>query len=155
MNRNLFDSAHKLQEQLNGIDADADKTSLIWAHGFLTGLLANLTSRVPELAGSGSVGKPETAATKRARGLQEETGRILDDLKNIRGREQNQDIRELSRRALKKLRDTKLMSDESDILERLFDDLDESSPTETSGVPANRKPSPKGLSGGVALPLPN
>jgi hypothetical protein len=79
---------------------------------------------------------------------------MLDGIENIKHRAQRQEIRELSRRALKKLREMKVMSDEPDSLERLLDDLDESGPTETSGVPANRKPSPKGLSGGVALPLP-
>jgi hypothetical protein len=154
MNRDLFDIAHKLEEKLNGIDTDADKASLIWAHGFLTGLVANLTSRVPELALSGPLEKPETPAAETIRRLQEESGRILDSIENTKRHEQRQEIRDLSRRALKRLREMNLMSDEPDSLERLLDDLDESGPTETSGVPASRTPSPKGLSGGVALPLP-
>jgi hypothetical protein len=48
----------------------------------------------------------------------------------------------------------KLVDDERDSLERLLDELDESGPSEMSGVPASRNPSPKGLSGGVPLPLP-
>jgi hypothetical protein len=155
MNRDLLDIAHRLQEKLNGIDADADRASLIWAHGFLTGLLASLASRIPDLAGSRlEEKKPEGQMARRISQLQKETSRTLDSLDRSKPYQKDQKIRELSRRALKKLREMKLMSDEPDSLERLLDDLDESGPAETSGVPANRKPGPKGLSGGVALPLP-
>lgn len=154
MNRDLFDIAHKLQEKLNCIDKDADNTSLTWAHGFLTGLLSNLTSRLPELAVSRPLEKPETPAAETIRRLQEESCQILDSIENTTRHEQLQEIRQSNRRVLKRLREMNLMSDEPDSLDHLLDELDESGPSETSGVPATRTPNPKGLSGGVALPLP-
>lgn len=44
--------------------------------------------------------------------------------------------------------------DEPDSLERVEKDLEGSEPGDPAAVPAKRKPGPKGLSGGAALPLP-
>jgi hypothetical protein len=44
--------------------------------------------------------------------------------------------------------------DEPDSLERIEKELEGSGPDDPTGVPAKRKPGPKGLSGGAALPLP-
>jgi hypothetical protein len=44
--------------------------------------------------------------------------------------------------------------DEPDSLERIEKELEGSGPDDSAGVPAKRKPGPKGLSGGAALPLP-
>jgi hypothetical protein len=44
--------------------------------------------------------------------------------------------------------------DEPDSLERIETELEGSGPDDPAGVPAKRKPGPKGLSGGAALPLP-
>jgi hypothetical protein len=120
----------------------------------LTGLLASLASRVPELADSKPAEKPAATTAAAISQLQEEASRILNEIDRTKRHEEDRDLREISRRLLRKLRETTLLGDDPDSLERLLNDLGESGPTETSGVPANRKPSPKGLSGGVALPLP-
>ena len=66
MNRDLLDIVRRLQQKLEGIDADADKSSLIWAHGFLAGLLARLESRVPELVDSSLLEKkPQAPVAKK------------------------------------------------------------------------------------------
>ena len=145
MNRNLIDAAHKLQEALNALDANADSASLIWADGFLSGLLASLRSRVPELSPSNSA---ETApAPASITQLHQEISHSLDDLE----KRTHRGLKGLSRRTLKQLQELQLASGRPDSLERLLDELDGSGPAETSGVPAALKPGPKGLSGGVAL----
>lgn len=152
MDRELFDIAYSLQAKLSSISPESDRAALIWAHGFLCGVLDNLTSRVPELPDSRPLkNTPEPERERTISELQQETSRILDDIDRFN---KDRRIRDLSRRALNKLGEMNLMNDERDSLERLLDDLDESGPAETSGVPANRRPSPKDLSGGVALPLP-
>lgn len=45
-------------------------------------------------------------------------------------------------------------SDDPDSLERIEQELEGPEPDNPAGVPAKRKPGPKGLSGGAALPLP-
>jgi len=56
-------------------------------------------------------------------------------------------------RILKKLTSKMGLEEDSDSLERIARELDgEDPPTAGPGVRAKRKPGPKGLSGGVALP---
>jgi hypothetical protein len=46
-------------------------------------------------------------------------------------------------------------SDEPDSLEQIERELGGPESDESAGVPARRKPGPKGLTGGAALPLPD
>jgi hypothetical protein len=57
-------------------------------------------------------------------------------------------------RILKELRIKFGRLEEPDSLERIEKELEGLDPDDPAGVPAKRKPGPKGLSGGAALPLP-
>lgn len=60
-----------------------------------------------------------------------------------------------ARRILNELTRKMSLSDESDSLEQIERELGGLDPEGTACVPAKRKPGPKGLSGGAALPLPD
>ena len=152
MNRDLFDIAQKLQAKLNSISPEVDPASLIWAHGFLTGLVENLASHIPELADSGPRDKsgtdPSLRRSRKFRGRQDGSSIAPSGVVHTANSPST------AAGFLKELRDMQLMGDEPDSLERLMDELDQSDPTETTSVPANLRPGPEGLVGGVALPLP-
>ena len=63
--------------------------------------------------------------------------------------------REEATRLLKEMKLARALPDEPDILEKIKRILGDEGPGDPVGVPAKRKPGPKGLSGGVALPLPD
>ena len=46
------------------------------------------------------------------------------------------------------------LPDDTDRLEQIERELEDEDPDHAVGVPAKKKPGPKGLVGGVALPLP-
>jgi hypothetical protein len=57
-------------------------------------------------------------------------------------------------RLLKRLKSNLDLPEGTDSLEQMERELDGEDPDHPVGVPAKRKPGPKGLTGGVALPLP-
>ena len=65
----------RLQTKLNNISPESDRASLIWARGFLTGMLQDLAARVPESA----VQQKPTSIEKSSK-LLEDTQRIPDGL---------------------------------------------------------------------------
>jgi hypothetical protein len=62
--------------------------------------------------------------------------------------------REEAQRLLKEMKLEGDLPDDTDSLEQIESELGEDDPDHPVGVPAKRKPGPKGLTGGVALPLP-
>ena len=62
--------------------------------------------------------------------------------------------REEVERRLKEMRLEGDLPDDPDSLEQIERELEDEDPDHPVGVPAKRKPGPKGLTGGVALPLP-
>ena len=134
MDQELLDIAHRLQTKLTNISPDVDRASLIWAHRFLTNTLQILTARIPELLAQQKPTEIETIST-----LQQESQRILD---------------EIERRTAGRVEQGQNRPSVQELIRRIRDKLDDASPAEATGVPAKIKPGPKGLSGGVALPLP-
>jgi hypothetical protein len=127
--------AQELQTKLNSINPETDRASLIWAHGFLTSVVENIAAHIREL----EVAKKPTPIETISK-LQEEARRLLDDMER---RTEKCTCGDQSRRP-----------SVQELLKRFRDELDDTNPTELSGVPAKITPGPKGLSGGVALPLP-
>lgn len=123
MDERVYEIAHRLQTSLERIDPQADRDTLIWAHGFLAGLLNQLQARVPEV-------KVRRKRPSWAKDDREESQRLTSEL--------------LERAA-------RLMKDDPDSLEKIERELGEPG---AAPVSAKRKPGPKGLIGGVALPLP-
>ena len=62
---------------------------------------------------------------------------------------------ELAERVLNEMRLEGDLPDDPDSLEKIERELEDEDPDHPVGVPAKRKPGPKGLTGGVALPLPD
>ncbi len=76
----------------------------------------------------------------------------IPDLSEKREKAEFKALRQRAERLLKEMR---LEGDlRADSLEQIERELGEGDPDDPVGVPARRKPGPKGLSGGVALPLP-
>lgn len=63
--------------------------------------------------------------------------------------------RQEATRLLKEMKLGRELPDERDIIEKIKRLLGDEGPGDPVGVPAKRKPGPKGLTGGVALPLPD
>jgi len=104
MDGRLLSLAERLQERIGSLDPLRDRDTLVWAHGFLSSIIKNIESEVPDFI---------TAATRHQS--------IREKLNSIR-------------------------------FDRPQDGEDAA---EDAGVPATRKPGPKGLSGGAALSLPD
>jgi hypothetical protein len=115
--------AHQLQTKLETIDSRLDGETLIWMHGFLTGLVNRIQARIPEI-------KTRRRKELSSKDALAELKRLTDDLES---------------------RSMRLSNDNPDSLERIERELGGPG---TTPVPARRKPGPKGLTGGVALPLP-
>ena len=62
---------------------------------------------------------------------------------------------EVERRHKDLLAELDRLDDDTDSLEQIERELEGPESDHSAGVPAKRKPGPKGLSGGVALPLPD
>jgi hypothetical protein len=76
-------------------------------------------------------------------------------LRNQRGKAEAKAALEETKRLLEKMRVEGDLPDNTDSLEQIEKQLQGEDPDYPVGVPAKRKPSPKGLAGGVALPLPD
>jgi hypothetical protein len=125
MNGQVLHLARRLQAMLEDVDPQKDRDTLVWAHGLLTGLVDHIQNRIPELAKSAS-------ALKTTSDLREESKQILAELKSVET-------------GFKDDRG----SDSLDEIEREMEGPDD------APVPSKRKPGPKGLSGGTAVPLPD
>ena len=76
----------------------------------------------------------------------------------LRAKREKAEAKANQQEAARLLKEMKLagdLPDEPDILEKIKRILGDEGPGDPVGVPAKRKPGPKGLSGGVALPLPD
>jgi hypothetical protein len=49
MDQQVFELARQFQTKLERIDAQADRDSFIWAHGFLIGLIDRIETSIPTL----------------------------------------------------------------------------------------------------------
>jgi len=76
----------------------------------------------------------------------------------LRAKREKAEAKANQQEAARLLKEMKLagdLPDEPDILEKIKRILGDEGPGDPVGVPAKRKPGPKGLSSGVALPLPD
>jgi hypothetical protein len=78
----------------------------------------------------------------------------MPELREKREKDGAKADREKVKRLLKKMKLEGDLPDDPDSLEQIARELAGEDPDHPVGVPAKRKPGPKGLTGGVALPLP-
>jgi hypothetical protein len=76
-------------------------------------------------------------------------------LREKRERAEAKADREEAKRLLKEMELEGDLPDDTDSLEQIERELEDEDPDHPVGVPAKRKPGPKGMAGGVALPLPD
>jgi hypothetical protein len=122
---------------------EKDRETLVWAHGFLSGLINRIEARLPEL-----MNVPTLLQRSEA-----EVERLRHELRKIRLEEKEKAVRRRMAEELRRFDSTtsrRLDEDSLDAIERgLADDE-----IGDASVPARRKPGPRGLQGGAAIPLP-
>jgi hypothetical protein len=128
MDQQVFELTRQLQARLGRIDIQADRDTFVWIHGFLVGLIDQIETSMPHL----KTPSAQKSAMANVMGNLAEAHRTLNELTLKMG-----------------------VSDNPDSLEQIERELGGTDPDNLAGVPSRLKPSPKGLSGGVALPLPD
>ncbi len=117
-------AAEQLRRILEDLDPTTDRETLVWIHKLLGNFRTLVETKVPELM---------MASMREARERLNEAQKILDEVERRQGRVHRE-------------------KPYDDSLERMERDLDDD--PNIAPIMAKLKPGPKGLSGGVALPLP-
>jgi hypothetical protein len=65
INGRVLDGSERLQKILGQIDPQKDRETLVWAHGFLSGLIQRIETGLPNLLDTGSLQQRVTEAAER------------------------------------------------------------------------------------------
>jgi hypothetical protein len=130
MNGRVQESAEHLERLLEKADPVRDRDTIVWALGFLAALVRRLERRVPDLVDETTMRHKASEALDRAK---EALDKASEGLETHR----------------KHFTD---LSKDPDSLEQIERELGGEEPG-GAPVPARRKPGPKGLTGGAAVPF--
>src|SRR4051794_18924602 len=122
MNQDVFQLARQLQKKLERLNPERDRDTLVWVHGFLSGVISHVENAIPALQV-----QPSTAFSPTERAEPRPT------------------LHELAARVAAQSRER----DEPDRLDEIERDLAGEDPAGLSGVPVKRKPGPGGRRGGA------
>lgn len=84
MDGKVLHTAEWLQSQLDALAVQKDRDTLVWAHGFLTGVIKNIERRIPDLMDSHTLlGKSSEAMEHLRRDFLKDIGLEPDSLEQI------------------------------------------------------------------------
>jgi hypothetical protein len=85
MDGKILDLAERLQKSLRRLDETKDRDSLVWAHGFLKGMMNTIEDQLPDLMSSKTLLQKLTSMQEEFNVMQERHPDSLDDIERELG----------------------------------------------------------------------